>query len=235
MRKQRDYSQLFLPAVVPHYGAPALTNFGRELSEDFGLRSSAVANFFASEGVDVPACFAKSKSLKRGSSQTLLMKMVNLLFRRGEKTTTMRNVTAGARLFFGDRVDMTGFRLAVSAGRSVCFRDRYDFVEFFPSSGIVSPTFAFPHPVDEFAGISSSVPVAFAYFVYGVDKNIRKFSRGKSGKYAFVWKYVAPFRRKNFSLRQVAREIRFNPGRGFNDRFAQTFSRLRDDPRSSFA
>jgi hypothetical protein len=26
----------------------------------------------------------------------------------------------------------------------------------------------------------------FSYFIYSVDKNIRKFSRGKSGKYTFI-------------------------------------------------
>jgi hypothetical protein len=33
--------------------------------------------------------------------------------------------------------------------------------------------------------ISQIVPI-FSYFVYSVDKNIRKYSRGKSGKYTFI-------------------------------------------------
>jgi hypothetical protein len=33
--------------------------------------------------------------------------------------------------------------------------------------------------------ISPVIPV-FSYFVYNVDKNVRKFSRGKSGKYIFI-------------------------------------------------
>jgi hypothetical protein len=33
--------------------------------------------------------------------------------------------------------------------------------------------------------ISNLKPV-FGYFIYNVDKNIRKYSRGKSGKYTFI-------------------------------------------------
>jgi hypothetical protein len=33
--------------------------------------------------------------------------------------------------------------------------------------------------------ISQVAPI-FSYFIYSVDKNIRKYSRGKSGKYTFI-------------------------------------------------
>jgi hypothetical protein len=33
--------------------------------------------------------------------------------------------------------------------------------------------------------LSQIIPV-FSFFIYSVDKNVRKFSRGKSGKYVFV-------------------------------------------------
>jgi hypothetical protein len=32
----------------------------------------------------------------------------------------------------------------------------------------------------------SRVSPIFSYFIYSVDKNIRKYSRGKSGKYTFI-------------------------------------------------
>jgi hypothetical protein len=32
----------------------------------------------------------------------------------------------------------------------------------------------------------SKVSPIFSYFIYSVDKNIRKYSRGKSGKYTFI-------------------------------------------------
>lgn len=35
----------------------------------------------------------------------------------------------------------------------------------------------------------------FSFYVYKVDKSIYKNSRGKSGKFTFVWKYVAPYKR----------------------------------------
>ena len=35
----------------------------------------------------------------------------------------------------------------------------------------------------------------FSFYIYKVDKQIYKNSRGRSGKYTFVWKYVAPYKR----------------------------------------
>ena len=35
----------------------------------------------------------------------------------------------------------------------------------------------------------------FSFYIYKVDKQIYKNSRGKSGKYTFVWKYLAPYKR----------------------------------------
>jgi hypothetical protein len=32
----------------------------------------------------------------------------------------------------------------------------------------------------------SKISPIFSYFIYSVDKNIRKYSRGKSGKYTFI-------------------------------------------------
>jgi hypothetical protein len=35
----------------------------------------------------------------------------------------------------------------------------------------------------------------FSFYIYKVDKKIFKNTRGKSGKYTFIWKYVAPYKR----------------------------------------
>lgn len=66
--------------------------------------------------------------------------------------------------------------------------------------------------------LSQVVPV-FSYFIYSVDKNIRKYSRGKSGKYVFVWKYVAPYKRIYVAMRHIAKEIKFRQEIQLSSRF----------------
>lgn len=75
----------------------------------------------------------------------------------------------------------------------------------------------------------------FSYFIYSVDKNIRKYSRGKSGKYVFVWKYVAYYKRIYIALRWIAKEIKFNQDRKISDRLIRTFVNMEKDIESSFA
>ena len=40
----------------------------------------------------------------------------------------------------------------------------------------------------------------FSFYVYKVDKAIYKNSRGRSGKYTFIWKYLPPYKRRQLVL-----------------------------------
>jgi len=66
----------------------------------------------------------------------------------------------------------------------------------------------------------------FSYFVYNVDKNIRKYTRGKSGKYVFVWKYIAPYKRKYLMFRWFLKEIKFDENRQLQERLKNMFFNL---------
>ena len=58
---------------------------------------------------------------------------------------------------------------------------------------------------------------------------------GKSGKYVFVWKYVAYYKRIYIALRWIAKEIKFNQDRKISDRLIRTFVNMEKDIESSFA
>jgi len=38
----------------------------------------------------------------------------------------------------------------------------------------------------------------FSFYIYKVDKKIFKNTRGKSGKYTFLWKFIPPYKRQFF-------------------------------------
>jgi len=82
--------------------------------------------------------------------------------------------------------------------------------------------------------VQTILPI-FTFFIYNVDKNIRKFSRGKSGKYTFIWKYVAPYKRPYISLKWLIKDIKFNSNHKLFDRLTDTFLKLTKDPKASFA
>lgn len=74
----------------------------------------------------------------------------------------------------------------------------------------------------------------FSYFIYNVDKNIRKYSRGKSGKYTFVWKYISPYKRLFLTMRLFAKELKFRGERQFFERFLGSINVLENDFKNSF-
>lgn len=67
------------------------------------------------------------------------------------------------------------------------------------------------------------VTPVFSFFIYSVDKNIRKFSRGKSGKYVFLWKYIAPYKRHYLIMKWIAKDCKFYQDKKFVDRLTQAF------------
>lgn len=75
----------------------------------------------------------------------------------------------------------------------------------------------------------------FAYFIYNVDKNVRKFSRGKSGKYIFIWKYIASYKRSHIAMKWIAKEVKFNSEKKIAKRISKTFEQLQNNLSETFA
>ena len=68
-----------------------------------------------------------------------------------------------------------------------------------------------------FNNISKLTPI-FSFYIYKVDKKIYKNSRGRSGKFTFIWKYVSPYKRLFLVMHWLIKELRSSPGRSLNDR-----------------
>ena len=58
----------------------------------------------------------------------------------------------------------------------------------------------------------------FSFYIYKVDKQIYKNSRGKSGKYTFVWKYLAPYKRNFLIMHWLSKEVRISSGKTLQER-----------------
>lgn len=66
----------------------------------------------------------------------------------------------------------------------------------------------------------------FKYQILAVPKKTRKNSRGKSGRYRMVWKYVAPYRRDILVFRWFMQDLWHNEGRNLLERFSESLIRL---------
>ena len=74
----------------------------------------------------------------------------------------------------------------------------------------------------------------FNFYIYSVDKNIKKYSRGKSGKYVFVWKYIAPFKRLKAAIKLISKEIKFNQFKGVDQRVINSLLNLENNLKDSY-
>jgi hypothetical protein len=85
-----------------------------------------------------------------------------------------------------------------------------------------------------FSKLTQLSPI-FNYFIYSVDKNVRKYTRGKSGKYIFIWKYIAPYKRHYLMCRWFLKELKFDESRSIDKRFHNLFNLLTYDIKQTYA
>ncbi len=221
------------------------------------LKNSSFINFFINNLIDVPICFKKSRSLKNKNFELPILKFSNFLMKKGKRNQTLKILFNTLRSFFNL---FKTFKLKINENclkwinfylitnnlfltnffkTQNCFK--FDFKELIPMS--YSNNFNFEDKsvnsslfLKNFLySLISKVSPIFSYFIYSVDKNIRKYSRGKSGKYVFIWKYIAPFKRIKLSIRWIVKDIKFYQSHTFNQRLFKTLENLFNAPEKSFA
>lgn len=83
------------------------------------------------------------------------------------------------------------------------------------------------------AQLTKILPI-FTFYIYNVDKNIKKYSRGKSGKYIFIWKYVPAYKRSKTNVKMIAKQIKFYQHKTFLLRLLDNFHYLYDNQHNTF-
>lgn len=221
------------------------------------LRNSSFINFFLNNLIDVPVCFKKSNSLRTKNFELPLLKFSNFLMKKGKKEKIFKILFESFRLFFKKfnnnkiLIDSEQFswihlyffttnvmwryetndqlKAIFNADTNILleynniFNDNYKTTNtaFFIKNYLFS--------------LLSKISPIFSYFIYSVDKNIRKYSRGRSGKYTFIWKYIAPYKRTKLSMRWLIKDIKFFQNKKFQNRLISVFENLITSPEKSFS
>lgn len=210
------------------------------------MKNSTFISFFINNMVDVPVCFRKSFSLRNRNFELPVLKFFNFLMKKGKRTKVLALLLSDYRHSkeYEDNPKVDAFTLNGTWFSfffliNTIFFDRINFKQFFflfdqrteifdnctvlnDDRIVEASTFSKNSLIPNIEQVS---PV-FSYFIYSVDKNVRKYSRGKSGKYIFIWKYVAPYKRIYIAMRWIVKEIKFRYERKFSDRFLSTLQVL---------
>ena len=221
------------------------------------LRNSSFINFFLNNLIDVPVCFKKSTSLKTKNFELPLLKFSNFLMKKGKKEKIFKILFTTFRIFFKKFKDQklivngeqfSWFQLYLFTINIMWKYESNDKIKSIFDNDInmllmYNNTFNNNYKTintsffikNYFFSLLSKVAPIFSYFIYSVDKNIRKYSRGKSGKYTFIWKYVAPYKRIKLAMRWIVKDIKFFQNKQFETRLLSTFENLTNSPEKSFA
>jgi hypothetical protein len=144
--------------------------------------------------VDVPVCFKNSHSLRRSSFELPLLKLFNLITRQGKKDKSLRNILKN---YFYQFKCIPLAEVKYDSSDSFFNNYFYNLNFFFKNNQIKLINAVEKNEIEIFnldkhsfknnflLNLDKISPV-FAYFIYSVDKNVRKYSRGKSGKYVFI-------------------------------------------------
>lgn len=218
------------------------------------LRKLSFISFFINNMIDVPICFRKSKSLKNKNFELFFIKFSNLMMRQGKKEKIVRFFLSSFFVYFdkiknekfNNRVDqyhwfdfffMLNFQITTKSSFFLTQDEEPTFNNL--EENIFSKNYKFFNSDDFIKNLIKSLilkqsPI-FSYYIYNVDKNIRKYTRGKSGKYVFVWKYVSAYKRKYLMFRWFLQEIKFDESRDFKTRIINLLNNLTNNFKNTYA
>jgi len=185
------------------------------------LKNVPFIEFFKNNSIDVPVCFKKSYSLKRGKSKTINLDIVNYFFKKGLKS---RVLNTWINIF-------NYLRFSQEYNSSALWRILYTKLHLNPifstrgflytNKSLVDNNLLWNKSTDLqsifFKNLDQLNPL-FLLYIYKVDKSIFKNSRGRSGKFTFIWKYISPYKRRYLVYYWLGRELKILNQKNFKTR-----------------
>lgn len=215
------------------------------------LRQSSIANFFTTNMIDIPRCLKKSYSLYKPIFQLPHLKFLNILMRHGRKEQILASVF---KIFVLNRLNkvngvnnsmnsITWITLLpilsnVSLSSDNLYRTfYYDKLKIEVLDKTIESNYLIhPQNLELSTFLNTNLekykPI-FMFKVQKVDKKTRKNSRGKSGKYLILWKYVPVYRRIYAVLRWLIQDISFQKSYKFQTRFLRAVDTILNTPDKS--
>ena len=214
------------------------------------LRQSTITSFFIVNMIDMPICFKKSKSLYSKTFELPLLKFINLIMRKGLREKTLKSTTLSFFNFFNKFFSKAvinynkwrsiyTFLLNTYTTNLPTFNSHFLTKPFDLNSRhvLTEKGLSFNNSLffkrNLFDKLADYIPL-FSFYIRKVDKSIRKNSRGKSGKYMIIWKYVPSYKRLYVTMRWFLKDLKFQKLKTFDERLIKTIETFLLTPELSF-
>lgn len=159
--------------------------------------------FFRSNFIDTPQCLKINKSIKYDINKFELAKFANVLMRNGKKTYYL-NLLMSSLNFVQENFNKTLYKMD--------FKSILILKNNFSCNNLLrlwSRSFFLKSQM--LRNLNSLLPI-FCFYIYRVKKKIYKNTRGKSGKYTFLWKYVPIYKRIKLVMFWLAKDFQTRNG-----------------------
>lgn len=203
------------------------------------FKKSHFINFFIKNQIDVPICFKKIKSLKKIIKTSIISKFINYLIKKGLKEKTnifffseffhffnyfkSLNLKFNWFFFLSFIINFYRYNLNFIENNFFVYKNNLmlNFNNFINNQNkIKNETFFWKNLLQ--IKLTKLKPL-FHYFIYKIDKNIRKYARRKTGKYKFIWKYIPQYKRMTYVFKLLTKDISFNYNKKFKKRISNFF------------
>ena len=208
------------------------------------LNTSQFSLFFTNLSIDIPVCFQKSNSLFKLSNELTLIKLVNFFMRDGKKLRLQILVVSILIKIFQNNyylitkndvplwkqfyINFTQLKYNFSYKNiNLCLYDNM-FSDVSKDFTRLSNVFSF-----FFKELMTILPI-FSLYIYKVDKFIYKNTRGKSGKFTFIWKYITPYKRLFWVFHWLSKELKMQVGKKLKLRLHLLFNNVFFNKKSLF-
>lgn len=220
------------------------------------VREITMSSFFTNYRVDVPKAFKEAVPKKSYKPCLTYLKIVNMVMRHGHKKRVLASYSQAIsriqarqysdlkakygffqwqtlyRFFFktspylaygspkaGGLAPVGSGVISISSARLLRNGTTYGFRRKTSTESLLREALADYHPL-------------FGFNVKKVDKLRRKHSRGKTGRYEIIWKYIPKYKRYSTLLRWLLKDIRFQKARTLEDRVVRSIETLVFEPKS---
>lgn len=232
-------TEAFSNLVMDEYGLD-------EITDDYEyLSNSLFTNFFKYNGVDIPKCFKKTKSMLNSKNELPVLKFLHFLMRDGQKLKSSVILQKSINLYLKSHKqayfknlggNFNNWRSVYLSLNFLNYTDKkYAHIQPFQNDVL-----NYNNRLDKNAKFIGSewniisvifrnlpkLEPMFSFYIYRVDKKIFKNTRGKSGKFTFIWKYIAPYKRNFLVFSWLIRELRLKSGKNLILRLYDLISTL---------
>ena len=219
--------------------------------EDFyNLTVCEFKSFFKEISIDTPRCFSNSHSLRRNINKYYTYKLNNYFMRSGKSLKTYLLILKALH-----SISLPNQSLALPNYGGFSWINIYSLLTnmnitstYSRFSDNIKVTNYLARDINEL-GIEYNnqndyrltlienfklLEPMFLFYIYKVDKNIYKNSRGRSGKFTFLWKYVAPYKRRHIVMAWLIKESKMQPGRDLYSRLNAVLVNAVNNPNATF-